>query len=120
MAKWDQQNRGQIKSVARAETQPFARTGLRLLAAGGNEIGYAQYLPYYGFHYAQGKMFTGYVTNKAGNITLCAMPSKRRDVEETAAKMSRMPDVERVSVAAYGRIIVTFRGGVRIDSDTRY
>ena len=63
-------------------------------------------------------MFTGYVTTKAGKITLCAMPSKWRDVEETAAKMSKISDVERVSVAAYGRIIATFRGGVRIDSKT--
>ena len=38
-------------------------------------------------------MFTGYVTTRAGKITLCGMPSKRRDVEETAAKMSKMPDV---------------------------
>ena len=29
--------------------------------------------------------------------------------------MSRMPDVEPVSVAAYGRIIASFKDGVRID-----
>jgi hypothetical protein len=63
----------------------------------------------------QTKMFTAYVRTKAGKITLCAMPRKWRDVEETAADMSKVPDVERVSVAAYGRIIASFKGGVRID-----
>jgi hypothetical protein len=63
----------------------------------------------------QTKMFTAYVRTKAGKITLCAMPCKWRDVEETAANMSKVPDVERVSVAAYGRIIASFKGGVRID-----
>jgi hypothetical protein len=29
--------------------------------------------------------------------------------------MSKVPDVERVSVAAYGRIVASFKGGVRID-----
>jgi hypothetical protein len=43
------------------------------------------------------------------------MPSKRHKVEETAANMSKGPDVERVSVAAYGRIIAAFKGGLRID-----
>ena len=52
---------------------------------------------------------------KAGKITLCATPRKWRDVEETAANMSKVPDVERVSVAAYGRIIASFKDGVRID-----
>jgi len=47
-------------------------------------------------------VFTAYVRTKAGKITLCAMPRKWREVEETAAKMSKVPDVERVSVAAYG------------------
>ena len=60
-------------------------------------------------------MFTAYVRTKAGEITLCAMPRKWRDVEETAASMSKVPDVERVSVAAYGRIIASFKDGVRID-----
>ena len=63
-------------------------------------------------------MFTGYVTTKAGDITLCAMPSTRGDAERTAADMSKMSDVERVSVAAYGRIIVVFRNGTRIDPET--
>jgi len=63
----------------------------------------------------QTKMSTAYVRTKAGKIALCAMPRKWRDVEETAANMSKMPDVERVSVAAYGRIIASFKGGVRID-----
>ena len=43
------------------------------------------------------------------------MPCKWRDVAEAAATMSKLPDVERVSVAAYGRIIASFKGGVRID-----
>ena len=30
--------------------------------------------------------------------------------------MSKVPDVERVSVAAYGRIIASFKDGVRIDA----
>ena len=60
-------------------------------------------------------MFTAYARTKAGKITLCAMPRKWRDVEKTAAKMSKVPDVERVSVAAYGRIIASFKDGVRID-----
>jgi hypothetical protein len=63
-------------------------------------------------------MFTAYVRTKAGKITLCALPSKRRDAEETAANMSKAPDVERVSLAAYGRIIATFKGGVQIDLET--
>ena len=63
----------------------------------------------------QTEVFTAYVRTKAGKITLCAMPRKWRDVEETAAKMSKVPDVERVSVAAYGRIIASFKNGVRID-----
>jgi hypothetical protein len=29
--------------------------------------------------------------------------------------MSKVPNVERVSVAAYGRIIAAFKDGVRID-----
>ena len=60
-------------------------------------------------------MFTAYVRTKAGEITLCSMPRKWRDVEETAAKMSKVSDVERVGVAAYGRIIASFKDGVRID-----
>ena len=63
-------------------------------------------------------MFTAYVRTKAGKITLCALPSKRRDAEETAANMSRAPDVERVSLAAYGRIIAAFKGGFQIDLET--
>jgi hypothetical protein len=63
-------------------------------------------------------MFTAYVRTKAGKITLCALPSKRRDAAETAANMSKAPDVERVSLAAYGRIIATFKGGVQIDLET--
>jgi hypothetical protein len=63
-------------------------------------------------------MFTAYVRTKAGKITLCDLPSKRRDAEETAANMSKAPDVERVSLAAYGRIIATFKGGVQIDLET--
>lgn len=63
-------------------------------------------------------MFTAYVATKAGKITLCSMPSKRTKAEETAANMSRMPDVERVSVAAYGRIIAAFKGGVKIDVES--
>jgi hypothetical protein len=57
-------------------------------------------------------VFTAYVRTKAGKITLCAMPCKWRDIEETAANM---PDFERVSVAAYGRIIASFKDGARID-----
>jgi hypothetical protein len=60
-------------------------------------------------------VFTAYVRTKAGEITLCAMPSKWRDVGETAANLSKVPNVERVSVAAYGRIIAAFKDGVRID-----
>ncbi|HKN11837.1 MAG TPA: hypothetical protein VJX68_01455 [Candidatus Binatus sp.] len=60
-------------------------------------------------------MFTAYVRTKSGKITLCAMPRKWHDVEETAANMSKVPGVERVSVAAYGRIIASFKDGVRID-----
>jgi hypothetical protein len=60
-------------------------------------------------------MFTAYVRTKAGKITLCAMPYKWRDVEKTAANMSKEPDVERVNVADYGRIIASFEGGVLID-----
>ena len=41
------------------------------------------------------KVFTAYVRTKAGKITLCAMPRKWGDVEETAANMSKVPDVER-------------------------
>jgi hypothetical protein len=63
-------------------------------------------------------MFTAYVRTKAGKITLCDLPSKRRDAEETAANMSKAPDVERVSLAAYGRIIAAFMGGLQIDLET--
>jgi hypothetical protein len=63
-------------------------------------------------------MFTAYVRTKAGKITLCDLPSKRRDAEETAANMSKAPDVERVSLAAYGRIIAAFKGGLQIDLET--
>ena len=60
-------------------------------------------------------MFTAYVTTKTGKITLRTMPRKRRDVEETAVSMSKTPDVARVSVAAYGRIIAAFKDGVRVE-----
>jgi len=60
-------------------------------------------------------MFTAYVATKLGKITTCAMPPKRRDVDETAANMSKMPEVGRVSVAAYGRIIAVFKDGMRIE-----
>ena len=63
-------------------------------------------------------MFTAYVRSRSGNIRLSEMECKQRDVENTASKMSKMPDVARVSVAAYGRIIMSFRDGVRIDSET--
>jgi len=63
-------------------------------------------------------MFTAYVATKAGKITLCAMPSRQREVEKAAADMSKGPDVERVSVAAYGRIIAAFKNGVRIDVES--
>ena len=63
-------------------------------------------------------MFTAYVATKGGKITLCTMPSKRREVEQKAADMSKSPDVERVSVAAYGRIIAAFKNGVRIDVES--
>jgi hypothetical protein len=63
-------------------------------------------------------MFTAYVRTKAGKITLCALPSKRRDAEVTAVNMSKAPDVERVSLAAYGRIIAAFKRGVQIDLET--
>jgi hypothetical protein len=62
-------------------------------------------------------MFTAYVRTKDGNITLREMTCKRRDVEETASKMSKLRDVERVSVGAHGRIILSFKAGVQIDSD---
>jgi hypothetical protein len=60
-------------------------------------------------------MFTAYVATKLGRITLCAMPSKRGDVDDSAANMSKLPDIGLVSVAAYGRIIATFRDGSRIE-----
>ena len=63
-------------------------------------------------------MFTAYVRTKDGKITLCALPSKRRDAEKAVAKMNNLPDVERVSLAAYGRIIAAFKGGVEIDRET--
>jgi flagellar hook protein FlgE len=44
--------------------------------------------------------------------------NKRREVEKTAADMSKESDVERVSVAAYGRIIAAFKNGVRIDVES--
>ena len=59
-------------------------------------------------------MFTAYVRTKAGKITLCAMPRKWRDVEESAVNMSKVSDVERVSVAAYGRIVASFKDGARV------
>ena len=46
------------------------------------------------------------------------MQSKPREVEKTAADMSKGADVERVSVAAYGRIIAAFKNGVRIDVES--
>jgi hypothetical protein len=63
-------------------------------------------------------MFTAYVATKGGKITLRTMPSKRREVEKTAADMSEGSDVKRVSVAAYGRIIAAFKNGVRIDVES--
>jgi hypothetical protein len=60
-------------------------------------------------------VFTAYVATRGGKIELCTMPSKRGEAEETAADLSKRPDVERVSVAAYGRIIVAFKNGVLID-----
>jgi hypothetical protein len=60
-------------------------------------------------------MFTAYVTNKAGKITVCALPPRRREVDEAAVSMSKEPDVERVSVAAYGRVIAAFKDGARIE-----
>jgi hypothetical protein len=62
-------------------------------------------------------MFTAYVRSKSGNITLSEMACKRRDVEDVASNMSKVPDVARVSIAAYGRIILSFKDGVRVDSD---
>jgi hypothetical protein len=63
-------------------------------------------------------MFTAYVATKTGKITLCPMPSKRAKVEEAAAEMSKGPDIDRVSVAAYGRIIAAFKNGARIDVES--
>ena len=63
-------------------------------------------------------MFAAYVATKGGKITLCTMPPKRREAEETAADESKASDVERVSVAAYGRIIAAFKNGVRIDVES--
>ena len=60
-------------------------------------------------------MFTASIATKLGKITLCTMPSKRRDAEEAAVNKSKMPDVARVSVAAYGRIIAAFKEGVRVE-----
>ena len=57
----------------------------------------------------------GICEDQGRQIMLCAMPCKWRDVEETAANMSKVPDVERVSVAAYGRIVASFKDGARID-----
>lgn len=62
-------------------------------------------------------MFTAYVRSKGGIITLREMKCKRAEVEDTASTMSKAPDVARVSVAAYGRIILSFKDGVQIDSD---
>jgi len=67
------------------------------------------------FDFCFRKVFTGYVRTKDGKITLCDMPSKRRDAEETAANMSKMSDIERVSIAAYGRIIAAFEDGHRVE-----
>jgi predicted site-specific integrase-resolvase len=63
-------------------------------------------------------MFTAYVATKEGKITLCTMPSKRSKAEETAADLSKRADVERVSVAAYGRVIAAFKNGVQIDIES--
>ena len=63
-------------------------------------------------------MFTAYVRSKSGNITPSEMVCKRHEVEDTASNMSKMPDVARVSIAAFGRIILSFKDGVRIDSDS--
>jgi hypothetical protein len=63
-------------------------------------------------------MFSAYVATKGGKIELCTMPTKRGEAEEKAADLSKRPDVERVSVAAYGRIIAAFRNGVQIDVES--
>jgi len=60
-------------------------------------------------------MFTAYVRTKVGNVALCALPSRRRDAEVTAANMGKTPDVERVRLAVYGRIIGAFKDGIQID-----
>jgi hypothetical protein len=62
-------------------------------------------------------MFTAYMRSRSGNITLSEMTCKRRDLEDTASTMSKKRGVARVSVAAYGRIILSFKDGARIDSD---
>jgi hypothetical protein len=46
------------------------------------------------------------------------MPSKRREIEKAAADMSKESDVERVSVAAYGRVIAAFKDGVQSDVES--
>jgi hypothetical protein len=63
-------------------------------------------------------MFTAYVATRGGKITFCAMPSSRAKAEETAAEMSKGADVERVGVAAYGRMVAAFKNGVRIDVES--
>ena len=63
-------------------------------------------------------MFTAYLATKTGKIALCTMPTRWREVEKTAADMSKGSDVERVSVAAYDRIIAAYKDGVRIDIES--
>ena len=63
-------------------------------------------------------MFTAYVATKDGKIRLYEMPSRRREVDRRAAEMSKAADVERVSVAAYGRIVAAFKNGVQIDVES--
>jgi hypothetical protein len=63
-------------------------------------------------------MFTAYVATKGGKIEPCAMPSKRQDADKAAMEMSKGTDIERVSLAAYGRVIAAFKNGVRIDVES--
>ena len=67
--------------------------------------------------FTRSDVFTAYVRSDAGDITSSEMTCSRRGIENTASKMSTAPGVARVSVAAYGRIILTFKHGVLIDSD---
>jgi hypothetical protein len=67
---------------------------------------------------ANGKCLRHTWGTNSGKITLSALPFKRRDAEAIAANMSKAPDVERGCLAAYGRIIVAFMGGLQIDLET--